>query len=276
MQVKDIFWAIIVVLIGGMTIKSCNDKRVAKNELELLKNQALEQKKVILKEDTKVKKDGFDVHHAWVKDTLKYKELLRLASERNQELVDIIKEKDEKILIYGQTIMKLKEQESKVLPNINNEFQLKYPSEDRWFISYKGVANSVSHVDSITGKWLTNPIPLDLSVTEVTPGLYKAYIRSYPEFEFSKIDVLSLPITNLGEEVGIGETRKRRDKNSWLGWKIGAGWYRSFPTDGSPTKDGIEFMGGPTLGRWDIHLRVQPFGNTVTPSQVGAGLLYNL
>lgn len=272
MKTGNLFIGIVIAFIATLFIVSLS-KDSEKQEIIRKLEEALANQKLELLKSQKLVRESDSLNSIFINDTKNLKDLVSLLEKDNKDLAKKLKSRDEKLVIYSKMIVKLEEKYQSTLTDSLNNFSVHYPSEDRWILKYSGTAHSEFKVDSISGNWNSKAFDLNLMVTEVTPGLYKAYIQSFPEFQFTDIDFQSLPLGN-DTDNGILPNKKKKSLFGLQGWKLGGGYYQS-------TKDGIkstgfEILGGPSFQKFDLILRAQPTETSTSPRQFGGAILLNL
>jgi len=189
------------------------------------------------------------------------KDLKKELKKSNENLSDVVKKQNEKILSLTSAVITLQgvisEGGGKIDPVDSNKIDLalKYPNDANPFINWIGNVDRKSAY--YKGEWSFGKLPLQIVLTEEQRGLWKSRLIGPDWLKVDSMSINSLP----PEEYPIYEPKK-------LQFLVGGGYIKSLSTTGA---DGISIGAGVTL--FDNHNLLL---NATTNKEVSVSYYYKI
>ena len=221
MDIKNIFNRVllgtIAVLVILLMLSNCKNTRLQ----EKIYEEQQEMNKRIVELDTTTKeKEGQYAKLINIYNT--EKDLLKQLRDENNELLDLIKDQNERLLMINNTVISLQSQINDGFGQFNQHdsslinLSLKYPNDTDWFINWDGTVNTGTA--RYNGEWKFGELPLQVVITETERGIWKSRLIGPDWLLVNSIDVNSLPPEELGS--------KPEKRN--IGFLLGGGYINSF------------------------------------------------
>ena len=223
---KVLHW-VILVLVGLLIYQSW----VSKREQNRLYEKIQEGNKMILELD-QLTKENNGQYTKLVNYFNSEKDLKEQLKKENNELYNLIKKQDEKLLMINNTIISLEGKMSEGFGNINEkdtnliDLKLNYPNDDKSFITWGGFVNRTNGFYS--GNWEFGELPLQIVLTETDRGMWRSRLIGPEWLTVTSMEINSLPLpqietpSNFGLLVGGGYINSF-DPNGVNGLSVGTG-----------------------------------------------------
>ena len=194
---------ILFIVIFGLAILLMLQQCSGSRNIDRLKKKLESANREIVKLDTlKKEKDG---QYAKLVDNFKTEsDLKRSLSDQNKDLSNLIKSKNERILMLNNSIISLKSKSnsgSVVVDTVDQivKLNIQYPNKTNPFINWKGQIYTQN--SSYSGEWTFGDLPISVVLTETERGLWNSRMIGPDWLTVDSIRVDALPANKIVKSI---------------------------------------------------------------------------